>query len=365
MITIIGGGPVGCYTGYLLAKAGFKVEIFEEHGIIGKPFQCTGIVTNSFKNIIKLRKEFLVNILDKVKVFAPNNDFVELKLKKEEFVIDRVKFDQYLANKSINAGTSVHLNHKFVGKEKDKIIIKDLKNKKFKKINYKILIGADGPLSQVAKTFSLYGKRKFFVGHQVRVKFKTYPDCYETYFGKNFPNFFGWVVPESDKVARIGLAAKTNSVLFFNKFLNMKNIKEKDIIDRQSGIIPIYNSTIKTQKDNVFLVGDAATQVKATTGGGLICGLTTAQCLAESIIKNEDYEKYWRKKVEKDLRLHLMIRNILNRFTDKDYNYLIKLTKKERVKKIIERYDRDFPMKILFKLLVHEPRFLLFLGKLF
>ena len=39
MITIIGGGPAGSYTGYLLAKKGFDVSIYEEHAEIGNPIQ--------------------------------------------------------------------------------------------------------------------------------------------------------------------------------------------------------------------------------------------------------------------------------------------------------------------------------------
>ncbi len=37
MISVIGAGPAGSYTAYLLAKAGEKVRIFEEHKEIGKP----------------------------------------------------------------------------------------------------------------------------------------------------------------------------------------------------------------------------------------------------------------------------------------------------------------------------------------
>ncbi len=360
----MGGGPIGCYTGYLLAKAGFEVKIFEEHGIIGKPFQCTGIVTSSFKDIIKPRKEFLVNTLNKVKVYAPNNDFLELNLKRREFVIDRIKFDQYLANKATDNGVKLYVNHRFLSKEGNNLIIKDLKKNKKKKIEYDYVIGADGPLSQVAKTFSLYGKREFFIGQQARVKINNDESSYETYFGKNFPNFFGWIVPESENIARVGLAAKKNSNYFFKKFLNDKRVKEKDIIERQGGIIPIYNPNIQIKKNNVFLVGDAATQVKATTGGGLIHGLIAAKCLAESIINKEQYEKKIKKKIEKDLKIHLMIRNILNRFTDDDYNYLIKLAKKKKNKNIIESHDRDFPMRFSFKLLLNEPRFLFFFKKI-
>ena len=99
----------------------------------------------------------------------------------------------------------------------------------------------------------------------------------------------------------------------------------------QGGLIPIYSPKLKVQKGNIYLVGDAAAHVKATTGGGLVHGLIAAECLAESIIKKKgSYEQSWRKKIGKDLWIHLMIRNILNRFADKDYNYLIKLAGKKK-----------------------------------
>ena len=54
-VLIIGAGPIGCYCGYLLAKKGFDVEIYEEHKEIGKPIGCTGIVTKKIKKYIKLK----------------------------------------------------------------------------------------------------------------------------------------------------------------------------------------------------------------------------------------------------------------------------------------------------------------------
>ena len=39
-IAIIGAGPIGCYAGYLLAKVGNKVQIFENHSQVGLPIQC-------------------------------------------------------------------------------------------------------------------------------------------------------------------------------------------------------------------------------------------------------------------------------------------------------------------------------------
>ena len=54
MISVIGAGYVGSYTSHLLAKNGFKVNIYEEHNKIGKPIRDTGIVTSTLNNLIKI-----------------------------------------------------------------------------------------------------------------------------------------------------------------------------------------------------------------------------------------------------------------------------------------------------------------------
>ena len=60
------------------------------------------------------------------------------------------------------------------------------------------------------------------------------------------------------------------------------------------------------------------------------------------------------------LLLHLKLRNILNKLSDKDYDRLIKLMYQEKVKKILKKYDRDTPIPLVLNLLLKEPRFLLF-----
>ncbi len=360
MITIIGAGPAGSYLAYLLAKEGKEVIIFEEHSKIGRPVQCTGLVTASISKILKLDNSLVKNKIKKIRVYSPNNNFLELNLKNEELVLDREKFDSYLCKKATNAGAKLFLNHKFIDKKNNQLMIKDTENNKIKKIKTDVMVGADGPLSQVANVSGLFGKRKFYTGIQARVRLKTKKDTYETFFGKRFPNFFGWIVPENNSIARIGLATKNNPSFYFNDFIKLKKIKKKDIIEKQAGLIPIYNPRNKTQKGNTYLVGDAALQVKATTGGGIIQGLLAAQRLKESIIYRKNYEKEWKRRIGKELLISLLIRRTLNNCSDKDYNRLISLANKEKIKKILEKEDRDHPSKLLSKLLIKEPRFLYF-----
>ena len=200
MITIIGAGPAGSYTAYLLAKQGQEVTIIEEHNSVGNPVQCTGIVTESIKKFLDIPNNVIAKKLDTVNVISKNNN---IKVKTDELVMWRNKFDQFVNEKAISKGAKVLTNHQFISIEgKNKIKIKDKTNNKIKIIESSHIIGADGPSSQVAKAADLNSKSKFYIGMQAKIKLKTDFNTFETHFGENFPNFFGWVVPESEDTVR-------------------------------------------------------------------------------------------------------------------------------------------------------------------
>jgi geranylgeranyl reductase family protein len=359
MIIIVGAGPVGCFLGSILAKAGKEVSIFEEHDSIGKPVHCTGIVTGELGKIIELKNEFIVNKLDKVNVYSKNS---KIELPADDIVLDRAKFDRHLARMARKNGAKIYLNHKFIGIKGQCAVFANKANKivKFKADK---IIGADGPLSEVAKSNNMFGKRKFYVGMQARIKGKYDPNCYETYFGSICHGFLAWVVPESEEVARIGVASKKKTREIFRRFLDAKKVKEKNIIDYQAGPIPIYSKNIEVQRGNVFLVGDAAGHVKATTGGGIVYGFKAAVKLADCILNGKDYKKEL-KGLNRKLGIHLRIRKMLDKFSDKDYNKLIELLKNKRIASVLKRHNRDNPKMLVLKALIAEPRLLLYITKI-
>lgn len=348
MIAVVGGGPAGCYTAYLLAKAGKKATVVEEHKKIGSPVQCAGIVTSSLNNLIKIKNKFVVNRIRHVRIIDRKNS-AELKLKNENIILDRERFDMHLAEKAENEGAKILLGHKFIGNSRKKVIT-DKKTFAAEKI-----VGADGPLSGVAKINGMFGEREFWTGIQARAKLKN-DGVVEFYPAVGT---YAWVVPENKDTVRIGVVADKDARRIFEKFISEK-IKKKDITGYQGGVIPKYSPSQITQKSNVYLVGDAACQVKATTGGGIIQAMTAAQALSYSIVEGKDYENEWRKRIGRDLWLHLQMRRIMDKFSEKEWGCLIKTFSKKKNREIIESYDRDYPSKFLLKLLLREPRLILY-----
>lgn len=357
MIAIVGAGPAGSYLACLLAKQGLKVTILEEHGKVGSPVQCTGIVTHSIEKFFKLKNEVIAKRLDKVVVVGKDKN---ITINVDEIVMWRDRFDRFVAEMAHDEGAEILLNHKFLGFDgKDAIIIRDKKNNKTKKMNADIIVGADGPYSAVAKAAGMDSNSRNYIGMQAKVKLSMDTSCFETYFGGDFPSFFGWCVPESEDTARLGIGCFENAQEYFYKFLE-KRTGKKDIICWESGLIPLHNPKKTMQKGNVYLIGDAATQVKATTGGGIIPSLKAAQTLSDCIINKKNYDGEFKRKSGRELLLHLRIRNVLNKFSDEDYDKLLQLMDQEKVRKILKKYDRDTPIPLVANLLLKEPRFLLF-----
>jgi len=351
-VAVIGAGPAGSYAGYLLTKSGYDVTIYEDSPKIGVPVQCTGIVTKRLFDLIDYDEQYIVNKLSGVEVIGPKNEKVSIPLK--EYVICRIKFDNFVANKARDAGAQVFTGHKYVGKEGSNILIKH--DGETRKVNADILIGADGPLSSVAKTNGMWRDRKFIFGLQATVKANFNPDIFTTWFGSLAPGFFAWSVPESATVSRVGVGTQSNARAYFDKLVKMLG---GTILEHQAGPIPIYNGNQAVAKDNVFLVGDAAGLCKDTTGGGIITGMHSSKILADSIINNNSYPKQL-KKLRFQLWLHAKLRNMLNNFSDKDYASLIRLMSSERVQSILYEHPRDYPSTLLAKLALAEPRFLMF-----
>ena len=342
MISVIGAGPAGSF----YASKANDAHLFEEHKIVGRPVACTGILTDSVKSIIDIPEDIVVSRIKRFKIVAPNKKALYVDLKKENMVLDRHGFDNHLFQKAVDNNARIHLGERFIGyKQKDKKYYVKTNKKTYET---EMIVGSDGPKSQVAKSAGIYGNRQFIWGWQARCKF---PELEEgtTEIRLNLGEF-SWIVPEDNKIARVGVIGVKNKKLLndYKKILGVSKI-----LQDQSGLIPLYNPKQKLRKDNIFLIGDAATQVKATTYGGIIYGLLAGSYLAEN---KETYVKRFNEKLGKDLWISLKMREFMNHMTEQQANELIDIFQKQNNNKILSEHDRDFPSKFIVQLLMKEAK---------
>lgn len=365
MIYIIGAGPAGLYAAYLLAKHK-DVRVFEEHEEIGKPVQCTGILTSEIRKFMK-DAEPVMNKISEVCIHSAKKA-VNFSFSKPDIIVDRQKFDNHFYEKAKSRGNRIrfYLGHKLV-RQTERTMVFQKKNKKYSYPLKKgdVIIGADGPKSLV---YGLINKRKrsHFIGYQFRLKTKAKQRI--DFFPRS--KTFAWIVPESKDVIRIGMfGRKLNRKDFLNFVESTIPNYKKLMIDRQAGLIPIYDPKTriygrirnKRRDLKIYLIGDASGFVKATTGGGIIPGLRAIKELRQSIIYNREFRC---RKIRKELWLHLAAHRIFSKMNKSDWKELMRLAGRRRIKMLIESINRDNFRLLALKMIFARPSLIRYIFKL-
>ncbi len=349
-VVVVGAGPIGCKTAELITKKGFKVLVLEEHPEVGIPVQCSGLVSHRIFKLSGSSKDVVVNKLKNAR-FCCKKNYVELKSKKNVYVIDRKRFDKKMAEKCEDAGVKIKTSTRFENYKKNKNFIEIETTKG--KFQTKILIGCDGPNSTVARDAGIKLPDNILTGIQFTAENNFNPGIVELWFGSKIcPDFFGWVIPENEIFARIGLASSKKVVEHFDNFI--KNRLKNKIKFKSKLAGPIRYGLIENSvSDNIVLVGDAACHIKPFSGGGIIYGLIGANFATEACTKalgeenysfqflKENYDNVWKNKLAWPIKKGLIMKNLIHSFSDRQLSFLFSTFNVTKMKKLLEFTDMD------------------------
>jgi digeranylgeranylglycerophospholipid reductase len=182
--------------------------------------------------------------------------------------------------------------------------------------------------------------RDFAIGAQAKVEA---PGCdeVEVYFGDMAPGFFAWLVPAAPPRVRAGLLSRENSGLYLKKWLSDLAAKGKIAsteVKINYGGVPL-KPLMRSYGERMIAVGDAAGQVKPTTGGGIYFGLLSADIAAATVneaLEDDDlsarrlarYERGWRKRLGRELRTGYSFRKLYERLSDRQIDRLFEIIRK-------------------------------------
>lgn len=334
-ISIIGGGPAGCIAAMSCSKFD-DVEIYEEHK--KQPVQCSGLISKSGLERLGISAgKIAKNRIRGARLVSPSGRMVEIDGgQAKAYVFNRDEFDSFLLNLAIDSGAN------FIDRRVEDIA----------KLESNRVILATGTNYNVQRKLNLDIPKEFLIGAQYEMKVRCDKDFVELHF--NVPGFFSWIIPVED-YARVGVCARTNPVPCLDRFLKELDsdgrISGKEILNKNFGIIPIYNPRLKTDYGKLIMVGDAAGHVKATTGGGVVMGGIAAKFSYET-----DYERKWKSEIGKELYLHLITRRFLDRLSNKNLDRLFSIL--ADYKAVIEKKgDMDIASRSIIGL-VKNPKFI-------
>ena len=268
----------------------------------GEPANCSGLLSRdglqSLSGFVDYRKS-VINRIHGADIHLVDQKMCIRKNMPVGFVCDRSVLDKELAANAEHEGARMIYGEK---------VTKD-----FRSTN---IIGADGPLSAVARHFSMGSINSYATTLQALVTYRSEnPHIVEVFLSNRmFPGFFGWVIPHNEETAEFGAGVLLpNNVQ--HAWEHLFRLKQMDAAKPRGWTIPLEvrsRTAIKKGKYNVLLAGDAAGQVKSTTGGGVVFGGNCAALAGRFAGNPLRYDLEWKMRFGPDLAIHHLIHNYLS-----------------------------------------------------
>jgi digeranylgeranylglycerophospholipid reductase len=382
-VIVVGGGPVGSFAALILSKLGKKVTVFEEHSEIGCPVHCAGHLSiTSLRNLglYPLPDKIIENEFSQANFYSYSGfSFPVILSKPVTCAVNRELFDKYIFIKAKEAGVSFHLNSSVQSLVIENEFVRGVKTNqgegKEEIFRAKIVLDAEGISSRLLKQTGLVPLNPKRLVYAVQAEVENVKQLKSNevhiYFGKAYaPGFYAWLIPKLDGSAKIGLATNKGNPNDFlqrlitnhpivSQYLTHARIKNKEFHSiTLGGPIP------KLYLNGFMALGDVASQVKPTTGGGVVFGLNSsiiAAQVASLAINNNNvssnflklYQNRYMKNFSFDFSVMLKIRSFLNSLSDEKLDRILRFCKKIRLNKTIKNIDEiDLQGRTIFKTLI-------------
>ncbi|MBT9150692.1 MAG: hypothetical protein DDT40_00869 [candidate division WS2 bacterium] len=346
-VLIIGGGIAGSYLAFKLSSLGLKVLLLEQKKNTNGKECCTGLISYECLKLCPFDDSLVIRKFNRATLYSPSKKkLIFQRDNTQALVIDRPKFDLFLINLAIEKGA-----HFYSGNKAEDIEVNDHKvmlrvdyNKHFLNFEAKVGIIANGYNSKITEKLGLGYISNIVLGAQTEVESLNHEEV-EIFFGRNIaPGFFGWLVPTRPNQAKVGVLTRNNPKIYLENLLSMltkmgkvKNTKEKC----HTGGIPLTTLT-QSYSNRILVVGDAAGQVKPTTGGGIFYSLICSDIAMETLkgafeVNNfscqylSQYEKKWKETLGQEIKIGYLARKIFESFNDQMIDLAFELVKRSGV----------------------------------
>lgn len=369
------------------AKRGHSVILCEEHSEVGVPSHCSGHVgISSFRRMgMDLPPDIIENQIRGAIFHSPGG--INFTLERERpvtWVLDRAGFDKYLCERASSAGAEIRLKARVTGLSSADSAIQVAAHSERGPMHIaaRLVVDASGVGSPLARFMGLVEQPPSMFVNSAQVNVKQVRDVradfVELYFGQNYaPGFFAWIIPRRDGSAKVGLAcAGTSPRTMLERFVRKhpiasKKLNDPDLRKAMYHPIPVGGAVTRSYADRYLVAGDAAGQVKATTGGGIvfsiICARIAAETASQAVSTNSfsksflsKYEKEWRRILDLDIRAMVVLRRMLYRIPDREIDRIFTAATKMGAPRILSggTDDIDFQGRTLLSLASRHPTFL-------
>lgn len=349
-VLIVGAGPAGLATAETIAVNGISVCVLERKDVIGKPVHTSGGTAPQTVRDFGIPQRCYHEV-SRLRFCGPQETVVFEYPDPVLCILDVTGTYQFLSDQAHEAGADIRTSSRVVavnhassggtctieheGARSD--------------LRYRVIVDASGYRAFVSKEAGLHGGfSRFGVGAELEL---LAPSCRQDeavlIVGSEYaPSGYGWVFPWGNGRVRVGVGVHhadvrsdprdhLNTLMGSAEKLDV-NLTDATTIEEHFGLIPAEGLVDRFASDGIVAVGDSACQATLVVGEGIRTSLSAGRLAGDAIVRSLNdgteaagglaaYEKEFRTKFERSLKVSSLINKRLVTFDDAEWDEKLRL----------------------------------------
>ncbi len=384
-VIIVGAGPGGLSAAEAAARGGLDVVVIEMNSEIGSPIRTSGGSFISDLQAIGIPGN-LYHPIRRGRFLSPNNSVTFEYDKPSLCIMDVRGVFQFLAERAVKSGAKIKIKTTAIDPiiENGYVVGLRMRDSWGKELisRCRILIDATGYRAFIAKRAGCHsGFNRFGVGaeYDLYAPLCNQDEAVLIVGSRVAPAGYAWVFPWGGSRVRVGVGiihadSRGNPDEYLEKLIRHSytfgvNLNGAEPIEYHFGLIPSDGLCEGFVGNGIIAVGDAAGQSSALVGEGIrwaiMAGKMAGEVAIEAISSNNCsreflaiYEKKWRTRHGRNLRIAHEINKRIARWTDEKWDRGVEMLKLLTPDQFAQALGSNFTADWMLRVLYSNPTLL-------